>query len=176
MPTAIEDYLDGDDDIDGDDDLYGEDDDLYGEDDDDEVGARTRRQKRRIRRRRRGMRGNQLIRFNRVAVAAGATAQLTVTLDRDCRPLDLRVQGSVAATGVVDPGVRVDDLQSHGKSFFASAGGVDAAFFSPLAQGVLPNCDIAEVIRSGEQVTLTVTNVTAAAISVSGTLLVRAKI
>ena len=173
---------DDDDDFEGDDD----DDDLMGDDDDDdEFGARRRRRRRsrsrrRSRRRRRTRRpkrpggGTLLLKFASSATGIAGTIALTAQCNRDCRPLDLRVHGTTSA-GVADPGLLVGDLTVHGKDLALSSGNVSAALYAPDLASLFPNCDIPEIIKSGETVTLAVTGNSAASVLASAVLYCRAK-
>jgi hypothetical protein len=117
--------------------------------------------------------GTMTLVFPRTAVAATTAADITAKAVRECRPVDLRVRGSVAATGVEAPGIVIRDLAVHGTSLFNSKGEFDAELFYPGTGQTGFNCDVPEVIAGGEEITMTVYNLTAAAISVSGTLLCR---
>lgn len=118
-----------------------------------------------------------LLPMTRTVVALGAAGTLTVEPDRDCRLLDLRVIGTVAATGVEDPGIVITGLNVGGSNLFNAAGIFVAANCHPRDRrpGAY-NCVLKKVIRASQVITLNVTNVTGAAISVDATLLVKAKV
>ena len=141
-----------------------------------DFGAVKRRRRRRRRKRSRLVE-QILLPFARTAVGAGAAGTLTVEPDRDCRLLDLRVIGTVLATGVEDPGITVTGLSVGGVQLFNAAGAFVAANVHPRDRrpGAY-NCTIKRAIRSSTVISLNVTNVTAAAISVDATLLVRSRV
>ena len=118
-----------------------------------------------------------LMPFTRAAVAPASPGTFTVEPDRDCRILDLRVIGTVAATGVEDPGITITGFNAGGASFFNSGGAFVAAHVHPRDRRPgCYNCNLKKLVRASTTITLTVANVTAAAISVDGSILVRAKV
>lgn len=136
--------------------------------------------KRRIKRRqtkRANLLETVLMPFARTVVAAASPGTLAVEPDRDCRLLDLRVVGTVAATGVQDPGITITGFNVGGANLFNAAGAFVALHVHPQDRGRSShNCNLKKLIRASQNITLTVANLTAAAISVDATLLVRAKI
>lgn len=141
-----------------------------------EFGRAKRRRKRRRKKRARLIE-QILMPFTRTAVAAGTPATLTVEPDRDCRLLDLRVIGTILATGVEDPGIAVTGLTVGGAQLFNAAGTYVAANMHPRDRraGAF-NCVIKKAIRASQVISLNVTNLTAGAISVDAALLVRCKV
>lgn len=116
-----------------------------------------------------------LMPFARTPVAAGTAGVLTVEPDRDCRLLDLRVTGSILATGVEDPGISITGLTVGGANLFNAAGAFTAVQCHPRDRRVF-NCKVRRIIRQSTQISLAVANLTAGAISVDATLLVRCRI
>lgn len=144
----------------------GDDDDLL-EGDTDLLGADGKRVKP----------GTQTVLFPLTACPVGTAVNIGAQVNRACRSIDLRVIGTVVATGVVSAGAQVVDLRVHGKTLFNSAGPVPAELFSPLnpRMGGRGNCEFREVIKSGETITLSMNTLAGgAATAVAGSLLVSA--
>ena len=118
-----------------------------------------------------------LMPFARVAVAGGAPGALQVEPDRDCRLLDLRVIGTVAATGVEDPGITITGFDVGGSRLLNAGGAFVAAHVHPRDRR--PGCynvNLKKLVRASTGINLAVANLTGAAISVDATLLVRARV
>jgi hypothetical protein len=158
--TEYEDVVDSDEAVEGEDEL-----DIYG------AAARAARAAAKKTARPGG--GTMTLVFPRTTCLTVAAQDITAKAVRKCRPVDIRVRGSVAATGVAAPGILIRDLSVHGTSLFNSKGDFDAELFGPGTGQTGFNCDVPEVIGGGEEITLTVYNVTVASISVSATMLCR---
>jgi len=153
---------------------------VEGDEDDDEEEALVEGDeygaKRRKRRRGRKSPGTQLILFPLTACPVGTAVNIQAQVNRDCRAIDLRVIGTIVATGVVSAGAELVDLRVHGKTLFNSNGPVPAELLSPLSPtSPRGNANFKEMIRSGESITLTMQTLAGgAATAVAGSLLCKA--
>jgi hypothetical protein len=144
--SEYEDVVDGDDEY-----LEGDDDD--GEIEGDEIlgASKRRRRGKKGRKPARGSHGigNMYLKFASITTAAGNNT-LTARAVRECRPVDLRVSSDTADD------ITVLDLQVHGTSLFNSAGAVASELMGPGTEASGPNCDVPEIIKGGEDVTLSI--------------------
>lgn len=113
------------------------------------------------------------------ASAAAAPVVLTVSPDRDCRLVDLRLVATTPVTGVENPGFVLNSIQVGGNNLLNSAGPVNCStsFHPRDRRPGCYNCNIQKLIRASQNIVLNCANTTAAtALLAEGSLLVRAKV
>lgn len=113
------------------------------------------------------------------ASAAAAPVTLTVSPDRDCRLLDLRLIATTPVTGAENTGFVLNTIQVGGNNLLNAAGpiNVSANLHPRDRRPGCYNCNIQKLIRASTNITIVCANTTAAtALLAEGSLLVRARV